>query len=434
MAGESAARTTDTDGDWTQQAVALKDTREAEVVIRTGDIDNLGFGFAEDFNPFTGRATDAHGFPFDPQEGDAAATDRIMVGSRFNGENLPAGQDGYTFDFHAETRPLKVETLVLPLEALKGVTVRDAVLCLFVDDFQSPSFKSAFQVTVNGVRFPEMERTLAVLDQTGPVGKVLYLKFSQEMLEQLKGERLEIRVDDPTTGAGDGFAFDFAKLLVNVKAFLYLGAVTGRVVDDETGEPLAGAVVATTGVSEVKADADGGFALKRVPAGLAVVEARAPGYVAGQTAVDVVAEVEGEPVELRLKRSAKVEFTGKTLREGDRITLNKIQFDVNSAELRAESKTELQRVAAFLEANPGAEIELSGHTSSEGGADLNRALSFRRVFSCKAHLTELGIDPGRVTTVGHGPDQPVAANDSEANRALNRRVEMRLTRLPEGGR
>jgi outer membrane protein OmpA-like peptidoglycan-associated protein len=251
------------------------------------------------------------------------------------------------------------------------------------------------------------------------------------MLEQLKGERLEIRVDDPTTGAGDGFAFDFAKLLVNVKAVLYLGSVTGRVVDDETGEPLVGAVVGTTGVDGVKTGAEGVFGLARVPAGLAVLEARAPGYAAGQLAVDVVADVEGEPVELRLKRSAAVEFTGQTLREGDRITLNKIQFDVNSAELRVESQAELERVAAFLKANPGAEIELSGHTSSEGGADLNRALSFRRVFSCKGHLTQLGIDPARVTTVGHGPDQPVAANDTEANRALNRRVEMRLIRLAE---
>ena len=425
----TVARTTDTDGDWALQAVSLKNTREAEVVIRTGDIDNLGFGFVDDFNPFTGRATDAHGFPFDPQPTDAAGTDRIMVGSKFTGENLPAGQDGYTFDFNSKTRALKTEALMLPLAALKGVTVRDAVLCLFVDDFQSPTFKSEFQVTVNGVRFPEMERNLAVLDQTGPVGKVLYLRFSQEMLQQLKEEYLEVRVDDPTTGAGDGFAFDFAKLLVNVKAFLYLGSVSGRVVDDETGEAVPGAVVTTTGVDEVKAMADGAFVLPRVPAGLAVLEARVPGYAAGQASVDVVAETEGEPLELRLKRSAAVQFTGKTLREGDRITLNKIQFDVNSAELRPEGKAELGRVAAFLQANPGVEIELSGHTSSEGGADLNRELSFRRVFSCKWHLTELGIDSGRVTTVGHGPDLPVAANDSEANRALNRRVEMRLIRL-----
>lgn len=423
------ARETPTDGDWSLQAVSLRDTPEAEVMIRTGDIDNLGFGFAEDFNPFTGRPTDAHGFPFDPAEGDAPATDRIMVGTKFNGENLPAGQDGYTFDFHPQDRPLKAESLVLPLAALAGVEVRDAVLCLFVDDFQTPTFRSDFQVTLNGVRFPEMERVLAVLDQTGPVGKVLYVRLSQEMLDQLKGESLAIRVDDPTTGAGDGFAFDFAKLLVNVKSFLYLGTAAGRVVDDETGEPITGATVEIPGIVSAQSGPEGIFQLAKIPAGLAVIGASAPGYQSGEVPVDIIADEESGGLELRLKRSASADFSGQAMRAGDRITLNKIQFDVNSAVLRPEGIAELDRVARFLQENAGAEIELSGHTSSEGGADLNRELSFRRVFSCKTHLVGAGIDPARITTVGHGPDQPVAPNDTEENRALNRRVEMKVTRL-----
>jgi OmpA-OmpF porin, OOP family len=423
------ARTTDMDGDWKAQAAELKDTREAEVVIRSGDIDNLGFGFEEGFNPFTGRSTNVHPFPFDPAKDDAGGTDRIMVGSAFTGEELPEGQDGYTFDFNRDTRPLKAEALKLPLKALAGVTVRDAVLCLFVDDFQSPTFKSQFQVTMNGKRFPEMERTLNVLNQTGPIGKVIYVKLSQEMLENLKGEALEIRVDDPTTRAGDGFAFDFAKLMVNVKEFLYLGTIPGRVVDDETGDPIRSAMVEVAGFAKVQTDADGQFKLAKVPAGLAVVQAGAPGYSSAQVSVDVVGDESSEPVELRLRRSAAVAFTGKMIREGDKITLNKIQFDVNSAQLRPEGMAELDRVAAFLKENEGAEIELSGHTSSEGGAALNRDLSFRRVFACKAYLAKQEIGDSRITTVGHGPDFPVAPNDTEANRALNRRVEMRITKL-----
>ena len=425
----AVARTTDTDGDWQLQTVELKDTREAEVVIRLGDIDNLGFGFVEGFNPFTGRSTDVHPFPFDPAKDDAAATDRIMVGSSYNGENIPAGQDGYSFDFNPDTRPLKAESLKIPLKALSGVTVRDAVLCLFVDDFQSPTFKSQFEVTVNGKRFPEMERTLNALNQTGPIGKVIYVKLSQEMLENLKGESLEIRVDDPHTRAGDGFAFDFAKLMVNVKDFLYRGNVPGRVVDDETGDPIASATVEVAGFAKTQSDREGQFQLAKVPAGLAVVQAGAPGYSSAQVSVDVVGDESSEPVELRLRRSAAVEFTGKQVREGDKITLNKIQFDVNSTQLRAEGMAELDRVAAFLKDNPGAEIELSGHTSSEGGAALNRDLSFRRVFSCKGYLTQAGIGESRITTIGHGPDFPVAPNDTESNRALNRRVEMKITKL-----
>ena len=423
------ARTTATDGDWSAQRAALADTAEAERVIRTGDIDNLGFGFPEGFDPFTGRSTEPHAFPFDPQPGDASGTDRIMTGSGFTGADFPAGQDGYTFDWHAQDRPLRRQPLVLPLDSLKGVTVRDAVLCLFVDDFQAPTFKSAFHVTVNGMRFPEMERVLAVLDQTGPVGKVVYVPLSQEILALLNADALTIDIDDPDTKAGDGYAVDFAKLMVNVKAFLHRGGVPGTVVDDETGEPIAGASIETTGAPPARSGRDGAFSLVKVPAGLAMVTAAAKGYASGQRTVDVIGGEQSEPVEIRLKRSAAIEFAGKKLQEGDRITLNRIQFDVNSAVLRPEGAAELDRVAAFLKEHPGASIELSGHTSSEGAAALNRDLSFRRVRACKDYLAGRGIDPGRLTAVGHGPDQPVAPNDNEANRAKNRRVEMRVTRL-----
>jgi outer membrane protein OmpA-like peptidoglycan-associated protein len=426
---DAQARTTDTDGDWAAQQVALSDTREAERMIRVGDIDNLGFGFDADFIPFTGRATNVHPFPFDPAPGDVEPTDRIMVGTKFTGENVPAGQDGYSFDFNPQTRPLKTAPVRIPLASLKGVEVRDAVLCLFVDDFQAPTFKSRFQVSFNGVRFPEMEKTLNALNQTGPIGKVIYVRFTQEMLNELKGDALTISIDDPTTGAGDGYALDFAKLMVNVKDFLYRGTVPGRVVDDENGQPIPGAQVECAGFAQTKTDSAGAFSLARVPAGLAVIGASAPGYSSAQATLDVIGDETSEPVELRLKRSAEARFTGQAVREGDTITLNNIQFDVNRAELRAEGRAELDKVAAFLKQNPRAEILLSGHTSGEGGAVLNRDLSFRRVLACKAYLAQSGLDAARITVVGHGPDQPIASNDTEEGRARNRRVEMRLTRL-----
>jgi OOP family OmpA-OmpF porin len=214
-----------------------------------------------------------------------------------------------------------------------------------------------------------------------------------------------------------------------VKSFLYLGIASGMVIDDETGAPVPGAQVAIPGLVTGEAGAEGAFQLREVPAGLAVVSASAPGYLAAEAAVDIVADLESGGIELRLKRSAAADFFGQTVRAGDRITLNLIQFDMNSAELRSEGVAELDRVARFLKDNPTAEIELAGHTSSEGGVDLNRALSFRRVFACKTQLVSAGIDAARITTVGHGPDLPIAPNDTEANRALNRRVEMKLNQL-----
>lgn len=423
------ARSTDTDGDWTSQKVELADTREAERIIRIGDIDNLGFGFTEAFNPFTGRPTDSHAFPFEPSADDLAPTDRILVGSGFTGQDIPEGQDGYTADFDPSSRPLKNSPIVIPLDSLKGVTVRDAILCLMVDDFQASQFKSHFQATMNGVRFPEMEKSLNALLQTGPIGKVIYVRLTQEMLEQLKGESLSILIDDPTTKAGDGFAFDFAKLMINVKEFIYVGNVPGRVVDDETGEPIASAKVEALGFQEGATTSEGAFMLRKIPAGLSFIQAGATGYSSAQATVDVIGGETSDPIELRLKKSSSATFTGKEVREGDSITLNKIQFDLNSANLRSEAVAELDRVASFLKENPQAEILLSGHTSSEGAASLNRNLSFQRVLSCKMNLIERGIDSARITTVGHGPDQPIAPNDTEANRAVNRRVEMRITKL-----
>ena len=106
----------------------------------------------------------------------------------------------------------------------------------------------------------------------------------------------------------------------------------------------------------------------------------------------MINEETSELVELQLKRSGKVNFNNKTLQEGDYLVLNNIQFDVNSAVLKAEGKTELDKLVAFMKQNSGVEILLSGHTSSEGSASLNRELSLKRVRSCKDYLATKGIE------------------------------------------
>ena len=66
---------------------------------------------------------------------------------------------------------------------------------------------------------------------------------------------------------------------------------------------------------------------------------------------------------------------------------------------------------------------------SEGVTILNHSLSYRGVKSCKDYILKQGVDAGRIIAFGYGPDRPVAPNDSEANRAKNRRVEMHLVKL-----
>ena len=64
IAGNSnAQQNTNTDGNWSLQYASLKNTLGADLMIRVGDIDNLGYGWGENFNPFFGRSTDPHNYP-----------------------------------------------------------------------------------------------------------------------------------------------------------------------------------------------------------------------------------------------------------------------------------------------------------------------------------------------------------------------------------
>ena len=78
---------------------------------------------------------------------------------------------------------------------------------------------------------------------------------------------------------------------------------------------------------------------------------------------------------------------------------------------------DLEKVAAFMYTNSGAQIELSGHASSEGDANYNRLISYKRVKACKDYIVSKGIDPGRIIASDYGADRSIVSNDSEENRA-----------------
>jgi hypothetical protein len=90
-------KTVSDDKDWSKLSASLKDTREAEYLIRVGDVDNLGFGWPDGFDPFCGRMTESHGFPWDPNPADGPGFDRILLSSRFNpADPKGCGGDGYS--------------------------------------------------------------------------------------------------------------------------------------------------------------------------------------------------------------------------------------------------------------------------------------------------------------------------------------------------
>ena len=113
----------------------------------------------------------------------------------------------------------------------------------------------------------------------------------------------------------------------------------------------------------------------------------------------------------------------KLITEGKLVTYG-IYFDVNKDIVKPESYGTLKEIAAALNENPGVRVRISGHTDSDGDDTKNIDLSKRRADSVKNELSKnFGIDAARFETDGKGESQPVAPNDTPANKALNRRVE-----------
>ena len=114
-----------------------------------------------------------------------------------------------------------------------------------------------------------------------------------------------------------------------------------------------------------------------------------------------------------------------------RSELTGVLFKAGSAELVPSSLKTLKAAIAGLKRNPKAKVEVEGHTSSEGGADLNQQLSEDRANSVRDYMIENGIEADRVTAVGYGPSRPKGDNSTEAGRRANRRIEIRVLNADE---
>ena len=120
---------------------------------------------------------------------------------------------------------------------------------------------------------------------------------------------------------------------------------------------------------------------------------------------------------------AAPDMRSKLLTEGKLVSYG-IYFDVNKDVVKPESYGTLKEIANVLTENPEVKIKIVGHTDSDGADPANLDLSKRRGSSVKdALVKDFGIDASRLESDGMGETQPVAANDSPVNKALNRRVE-----------
>lgn len=111
---------------------------------------------------------------------------------------------------------------------------------------------------------------------------------------------------------------------------------------------------------------------------------------------------------------------------GQKMTLNSVFFEQSKAIIIDTSFPELDRIVRAMKENPTMEIMLEGHTDNQGDWNANLLLSKERVEEVQKYLTIKGINMKRIQVQGYGSTRPVASNNSEEKRRLNRRVEVTI--------
>lgn len=202
-----------------------------------------------------------------------------------------------------------------------------------------------------------------------------------------------------------------------LKLLTETSTITGKVFDRKSDEPLEAVVsFVKSFVPPETTDRSTGVYSAEIPVGAYTVRVESEDYIA-QTAAVVVQK--GQPL---------VRDFG-LVKEGMTITLRNVYFDFDKATIRPESRPALEKAAQIMKENPGIEVEIQGHTDAIGSSAYNMTLSRRRAQAVVNYLViEFSIPRERLDAVGYGETKPVASNDTEEGRQLNRRVEFVIMR------
>jgi len=117
----------------------------------------------------------------------------------------------------------------------------------------------------------------------------------------------------------------------------------------------------------------------------------------------------------------------KSLEAGNNIVLNNIFFDTDKTDVKNESTTTLNSVVRLMKEYPTLQVEISGHTDTDGKEEYNLQLSESRAKNVVDFLVANGIPQERLSYKGYGETKPIALNDSPEGKSKNRRIEFRIT-------
>ncbi|MFZ6014583.1 MAG: OmpA family protein [Bacteroidota bacterium] len=202
--------------------------------------------------------------------------------------------------------------------------------------------------------------------------------------------------------------------------------VTGKVLNAKTQQPLSAIIKfddlkTRKEVGEARSDPKTGDYKIALPSGKNYgYHAAAPGYLSVNENMELVSLAEyGE---------LKKDLLLVPIEIGESIQLKNVFFVQSKSDLKTESYPELDRLVQIMKDNPSIEIILEGHTDNRGDAAANLALSEKRVQAVKNYIVSKGVSEKRIVGKGYGGTRPVALNDTEANRQMNRRVEFKITK------
>ena len=139
-------------------------------------------------------------------------------------------------------------------------------------------------------------------------------------------------------------------------------------------------------------------------------------------------DLEGVAKGANLEKNLHVISIEEAIATGATFRLNNIFFDYDKADLKPESIPELNKVVSLMNDYPVIKVEIGAHTDARGSDDYNQGLSERRAQSVVNWLIGQGINDQRLFPKGYGETKPVADNETDEGRALNRRVEFKLVK------
>lgn len=206
----------------------------------------------------------------------------------------------------------------------------------------------------------------------------------------------------------------------------FKATVFGKVIDKATNKLLKNAkLTLKNSAGELllvknTAFAEGEFEFVFTEKGKYSLSAKAKDYISESVILDF------SSAKAKTKINQTIEL--QPIEIGKAINLKNVLFERGAAVLLRSSYPELDKLAEFMLDNPKIEIELSGHTDNWGNANLNLQLSEKRVQTVKNYLVEKGISKTRISGKGYGGTKPIADNNNELTRKLNRRVEFKITK------